>query len=41
MFGVQTSPHDTNTVDGPITGETYKWEGGGRLYNRNYITIRT
>ena len=38
MLGVQTSPHDTNTVDGPITGETV---GGGGLYNRNYITIRT
>ena len=29
MFGVQTSPHDTNTVDGPITEETYKWEEVG------------
>ena len=29
MFGVQTSPDDTNTVDGPITEETYKWEGVG------------
>ena len=29
MFGVQTSPHDTNTVDGLITEETYKWEGVG------------
>ena len=29
MLGVQTSPHDTNTVDGPITGETYKWGGDG------------
>ena len=29
MLGVQSSPHDTNTVDGPIKEETYKWGGVG------------